>query len=111
VRNACGFLFGLFPGDAKIERHVPAIPFSREIERPHDLRRALAIYRMVFGQSKQEDLIAYMLGEPRILERAKRANNVSRGRRYAAFTASEGRRSARDKSDWDCGSAPGSPCR
>ena len=55
--------FWLFPGDAKIERHVPAIPFSREIERLHDLRRALAIYRMVFGQSRQEDLIAYILNE------------------------------------------------
>jgi helicase-like protein len=55
--------FWLFPGDAKIERHVPAIPFSREVERLHDLRRALAIYRMVFGQSRQEDLIAYILTE------------------------------------------------
>jgi hypothetical protein len=55
--------FWLFPGEAKIERHVPAIPFSREIERLHDLRRALAIYRMVFGQSRQEDLIAYLLNE------------------------------------------------
>lgn len=55
--------FWLFPGHAKIERHVPAIPFSREIERLHDLRRALAIYRMVFGQSRQEDLIAYLLAE------------------------------------------------
>ncbi len=55
--------FWLFSGDAKIERHVPAIPFSREIERLHDLRRALAIYRMVFGQSRQEDLIAYILNE------------------------------------------------
>ena len=55
--------FWLFPGRAKIERHVPAIPFSREIGRLHDLRRALAIYRMVFGQSRQEDLIAYILTE------------------------------------------------
>ena len=55
--------FWLFPGDAKIERHVSAIPFSREVERLHDLRRALAIYRMVFGQSRQEDLIAYILNE------------------------------------------------
>jgi hypothetical protein len=53
--------FWLFPGDAKIERHVPAIPFSREAERLHGLRRSLAIYRMVFGQSRQEDLIAYLL--------------------------------------------------
>jgi hypothetical protein len=55
--------FWLFPGDAGIERHVPTVPFSREVERLHDLRRALAIYRMVFGQSRQEDLIAYILVE------------------------------------------------
>lgn len=55
--------FWLFPGEAKIERHVPAIPFSREVKQLHDLRRALAIYRMVFGQSRQEDLISYILTE------------------------------------------------
>jgi len=55
--------YWLFPGDAKIERHVPALPFSREVERLHGLRRSLAIYRMVFGQSRQEDLISYLLAE------------------------------------------------
>jgi hypothetical protein len=55
--------YWLFPGEAKIERHVPALPFSREVERLHGLRRALAIYRMVFGQSRQEDLIAYLLSQ------------------------------------------------
>ena len=53
--------YWLFPGEAKIERHVPALPFSREVERMHELRRSLAIYRMVFGQSRQEDLMAYLL--------------------------------------------------
>ena len=37
------------------------VPFSREVERLYDLRRSLAIYRMVFGQSRQEDLITYLL--------------------------------------------------
>lgn len=55
--------YWLFPGQAMIERHVPALPFSREVERLHGLRRALAIYRMVFGQSRQEDLIAYLLAQ------------------------------------------------
>jgi hypothetical protein len=55
--------YWLFPGDAKIERHVPVLPFSREVERLNGLRRALAIYRMVFGQSRQEDLITYLLAE------------------------------------------------
>jgi hypothetical protein len=55
--------YWVFPGDAKIERHVPALPFSREVERLDGLRRALAIYRMVFGQSRQEDLITYLLSQ------------------------------------------------
>jgi hypothetical protein len=53
--------YWLFPGDAKIERHVPALPFSREADRIHGLRRSLAIYRMVFGQSRQKDLVVYLL--------------------------------------------------
>ncbi|MBL6600030.1 MAG: DEAD/DEAH box helicase [Alphaproteobacteria bacterium] len=55
--------YWLFPGSAKIERHVPLIPFSREVERLHELRRSLAIYRMVFGQSRQEDLITFLLAK------------------------------------------------
>jgi hypothetical protein len=42
---------------------VPALPYSREVERLDGLRRALAIYRMVFGQSRQEDLITYLLSQ------------------------------------------------
>jgi hypothetical protein len=33
------------------------------VERLSGLRRALAIYRMVFGQSRQEDLITYLLAQ------------------------------------------------
>jgi len=55
--------YWLFAGHAQIERHVPALPFSRDFARLHDLRRALAIYRMVFGQSRQEDLINYLLSQ------------------------------------------------
>jgi hypothetical protein len=62
--------YWLFPGDAKIERHVPALPFSREAERFYELRRSLAIYRMVFGQSRQEDLMTYLLAQIPENERA-----------------------------------------
>ena len=48
-------------GGAQIERHVPALPLSRDRERFAALRRSLAVYRMVFGQSRQEDLTAYLL--------------------------------------------------
>lgn len=48
-------------GGAKIERHVPAFPLSRDLERYDALKRALTIYRLVFGQPRQEDLLAYLL--------------------------------------------------
>ena len=61
-------------GGAKIERHVPALPLSRDSERLAALRRALAVYRMVFGQARQEDLIDYLLArftEDEVSELAK----------------------------------------
>ena len=48
-------------GGAHIERHVPHLPLSREAVRLEALRRSLAIYRMVFGQPRQEDLMAFLL--------------------------------------------------
>ncbi|OPZ86203.1 MAG: ATP-dependent helicase HepA [bacterium ADurb.Bin429] len=45
---------------AAIERYVPALPLSRDQARLEHLRRALAVYRMVFGQSRQDDLVAYL---------------------------------------------------
>lgn len=45
---------------ARIERHVPALPLSRDANRADMLRRALAVYRMAFGQARQEDLINYL---------------------------------------------------
>ena len=45
---------------ARIERHVPTLPLSRDTERAEVLRRALTLYRMAFGQARQEDLIDYL---------------------------------------------------
>jgi len=55
--------FWIYPvdGGARIERHVPALPLSRDLDRLGTLRRSLAAYRMVFGQPRQEDLLAYLL--------------------------------------------------
>jgi hypothetical protein len=47
-------------GGAKVERRVPIIPFSREQQRLHALKRSLALYRLVFGQPRQEELLAYL---------------------------------------------------
>jgi hypothetical protein len=45
-------------GPARIERRIPLIPFSREVGALRRLKRDLAAYRMVFGQPRQEDLLA-----------------------------------------------------
>jgi hypothetical protein len=58
-------------GGARVERYVPALPLSRETRQLDALRRSLAVYRMVFGQPKQDDLLAYLadrLGEERLAE-------------------------------------------
>jgi hypothetical protein len=47
-------------GAAKIERHVPTVPHSREVPRRAELLRSLVLYRMVFGQNRQEDLVEYL---------------------------------------------------
>lgn len=55
--------YWLYPidGGAMIERCVPMLPLSREVGRLVDLRRTLAVYRMVFGQPRQDDLIEFLL--------------------------------------------------
>lgn len=49
------------PGGAKLERHVPYLPLSRDHFRLEALRRSLAVNRMVFGQPRQEDVLMYLL--------------------------------------------------
>lgn len=55
--------FWIYPleGGAKIERYVPNYPLSQDCERLHALKRSLTVYRMVFGQNRQEDLVTYLL--------------------------------------------------
>jgi hypothetical protein len=48
------------PSGAAIERTVLAQPLSREVGRSSELSRALAVYRLAFGQPRQEDLLAYL---------------------------------------------------
>ncbi len=54
------WLFPLKDG-AYIERHVPALPLSQDASQLKALKRSLAIYRMVFGQPRQDDLMAFLL--------------------------------------------------
>lgn len=48
-------------GEFQVERHVYASPLSRESAQIDDLRKSLAVYRMVFGQPRQADLLKYLL--------------------------------------------------
>ena len=54
------WLFPLASG-AHIERHVPALPLSRDADHFRALQRSLAVYRMVFGQPRQDDLMTFLL--------------------------------------------------
>ena len=54
------WLFPL-PDGAHIERHVPALPLSQDASQLQGLKRSLAVYRMVFGQPRQDDLLAFLL--------------------------------------------------
>jgi hypothetical protein len=47
-------------GPARVERRVPLTPFTREHAQFARLKRRLALYRLVFGQPRQEDLLSYL---------------------------------------------------
>ena len=49
--------------DARIVRHVPFSPLSRDADVYRRLIPALAAYRMVFGQARQDDLVEYLVSK------------------------------------------------
>lgn len=55
--------FWVYPkeGGAFIERHMPMVGLSKDAERADVLKRSLAVYRMAFGQSRQDDMVQYLL--------------------------------------------------
>jgi hypothetical protein len=59
-------------GGAKIERQIPAFPLSQELGRPSALRRTLAVYRMVFGQPRQDELLEYLLTQMSMTDAVER---------------------------------------
>ncbi len=44
-------------GSARVERRIPMLPYSKEVGKLKRLKQGLALYRMVFGQPRQEDLL------------------------------------------------------
>ncbi|WP_342372492.1 hypothetical protein PCC79_16440 [Propioniciclava soli] len=47
----------VYPGQARIERHVTPFPLSQDVTRLADIKRDVALYRLTFGQPRQEDMI------------------------------------------------------
>jgi hypothetical protein len=45
---------------AAIEAGAGMLPFSREVRRLEWLKRSLTVYRLAFGQPRQEDLLEYL---------------------------------------------------
>ena len=54
--------YWIAPGDCRVQRHVPLLPYTREVEAFKRLKRQLAAYRVVFGQPRQEELVT-LLGQ------------------------------------------------
>jgi len=52
--------YWVFQGPARIERHVPILPFSRDAAALPRLRKTLAAYRLAFGQPRQEELVEFL---------------------------------------------------
>jgi hypothetical protein len=71
--------YWVFPveGGAVIERHAPSLPLSREAALLPRLRASLAVYRMVFGQPRQDDLIEHLRSTVPDAELARLAGELS----------------------------------
>ncbi|MDP9420622.1 MAG: helicase C-terminal domain-containing protein [Actinomycetota bacterium] len=54
------FPYWVYPGPAAIERHIPQFPLSRDDQRYQRVRNTLTLYRLAFGQPRQEDLLALL---------------------------------------------------
>lgn len=52
--------YWIYEGSVRVERRVPMLPFSREQSRLDWLKRSLTVYRLAFGQPRQEDLLNYL---------------------------------------------------
>ena len=48
------------PGEHRVQRHVPQLPYTTEMEALERLKRQLAAYRVVFGQPRQEELVTLL---------------------------------------------------
>lgn len=54
--------FWLLDGDVCIERYALSLPYSREATLLGWLKRSVALYRLAFGQPRQDDLLSFLDG-------------------------------------------------
>jgi len=52
----------IFDGACAVERRVPLIAYSKEVERLEGLKRELVAYRLAFGQPRQQELVSAVVG-------------------------------------------------
>lgn len=52
--------YWIYEGGVRVERRVPMLPLSREVTRLGWLKRSLAVYRLAFGQPRQDELLGYL---------------------------------------------------
>ena len=79
---------GLFPhwiyecrdpaNSVRIQRHVPFFTTSRDAEKYERLKTGLALYRLVFGQVNQEDLLEDLHGQMKDFDSTARATAMRR---------------------------------
>ena len=50
--------YWIYSGDARIQRRIMALPLSRDEARWGQLQDSLALYRLAFGQPRQEEMLA-----------------------------------------------------
>ena len=61
----------IFPGEAQIQRRIMALPLSRDQDRWVRLQESLALYRLAFGQPRQEDMLAALQRRGVTMDQAK----------------------------------------
>ena len=52
--------FWMAPGVCRVQRRVPMLPYTSEVQGFQRLKRQLAAYRVVFGQPRQEELMTLL---------------------------------------------------
>ena len=59
--------YWIFDGPTKVERRVPLLPYSREMARLEWLKKSVAVYRLAFGQPRQDDLLSYLTDVEKVM--------------------------------------------